>query len=172
MEFAHGTGFDSEETDGEIEGCWESLGVEDFYTAAGDFVGCLFGEMVRVAFGVGNVACGTGDVVRWVRNICWESRAVENIQLVLGDVVEGREIDAKVLGQDGLGVSGKEFGDEEGIVFTERAFVEDEKEFDAGRAGLDAVRDSGWEEPDVALREIVGEGFAGFVDGIDADGAV
>lgn len=62
-------------------------------------------------------------------------------------MVKGGSIHAQVLGQDGFGIAFEELGDEKGAIFAEFSTVEDEEEFDAVVKGLDAVWDTGGEEP-------------------------
>lgn len=62
-------------------------------------------------------------------------------------MVKGRGIHAQILGQDGFGIAFEELRDEKGAVFAELSTVEDEEEFDAVVEGLDAVWDTGGEEP-------------------------
>lgn len=62
-------------------------------------------------------------------------------------MVKGRGIHAQVLGQNGFGIAFEELGDEKSAIFAEFSTVEDEEEFDAVVEGLNAVWDTGGEEP-------------------------
>lgn len=62
-------------------------------------------------------------------------------------MIKGGSIHAQVLGQDGFGIAFEELRDEKGAVFAEFSTVEDEEKFDAVVEGLDAVWNTGGEEP-------------------------
>ena len=126
--------------------------------------------MVRVRGGLGDGAGGARDVL--LGDVGREGRAGEDVELAVGEVVEGRDVGAEVLRDDGFWVALEELRGEEGVALVEGAVVEDEQKLGPVRAGLDRVRHPGGEKPDVARLEIVDERLADVVCGGHAHGAV
>lgn len=72
---------------GKVGGHGEGGWVDDFDGAAGDLVGGLLGEVVGVAFEAGDEAGGGGDIL--FADVGGGRSAGEDVEFVLGDVVEG-----------------------------------------------------------------------------------
>lgn len=170
LHLAHSAGLYSDEGAGEVFGRGKAERVDDFDGAAVHFIRLLLREMVRVRLIQRNDPSGTRAIL--IRYIGRRLRPRENIQLPAGQIIKRRDIGAQVLGEDLLGRAFEEFRDEGGAALREAAVVEDEQEFGAVAEGLDAVRDPGGEEPDVAGLEVVDENFARFVARDDAYAAV
>jgi hypothetical protein len=64
-------------------------------------------------------------------NVCGWSGAREDKEFAGRDVVEGGDGEVKILAEDGFRVMREDLGSEEGVVFGERAVIEDEEELDA-----------------------------------------
>lgn len=142
---AHGSRLDSEQTHGKVLGDGKCRRVQQFHTATRDFIRFLLREMIRVAAIARNRTRRPRDIL--LRDVLGSGCARQDVQLSRGQMVKGRGIHAQVLGQNGFGIAFEELGDEKGAVFAELSTVEDEEEFDAVVEGLDAVWDTGGEEP-------------------------
>lgn len=86
------------------------------------------------------------------------------IKLVRRNVVESTGIRLEILGQNADRVAQESLGDQEGRVLAEVALVEDQEELAALVKCLNAVRHSGWEEPNIAGTDVVDEGRALLID--------
>lgn len=142
---AHGSRLNSEQTHGKVLGDGKCRRVQQFHTPTRDFIGFLLREMIRVAAIARNRTCRPRDIL--LRDVLGSGCARQDVQLSRGQMVKGGSIHAQVLGQNGFGIAFEELGDEKGAIFAEFSTVEDEEEFDAVVEGLDAVWDTGGEEP-------------------------
>lgn len=142
---AHGSRLDSEQTHGKVLGNGKCRRVQQFHTPTRDFIRFLLREMIRVAAIARNRTRRPRDIL--LRDVLGSGCARQDVQLSRGQMIKGGSIHAQVLGQDGFGITFEKLGDEKGAIFAEFSTVEDEEEFDAVVEGLDAVWDTGGEEP-------------------------
>jgi hypothetical protein len=170
VDLAHGAWADGDERGRDVGGDGEGLGVEDLDLAAFDAQRLLLRPVVGVALVYGGEAGGAGDVLR--RDVAGHLRAGEDVQLVLGQVGELGHVGAQRLGHDALRVAQEHLGDQRGALLAEGARVEDQQELGALWAGLQRVRHTRGEEPDVARVQVVDKVLALFVHGGDAYRAV
>lgn len=111
MHFAHCARLNGHECGGEIGSNGEGGCVDDFYGTAGDSVGLLLREVVRVGIFLGKGAGGTSLVLSGDIGGC--GCAIENVELFLGKVVKGGDGGLEVFGEYGFGVAEHHFADED-----------------------------------------------------------
>ncbi len=93
----------------------------------------------------------------------------ENIEFLIRQVVEDAFRPAKVFYEYLTRGVAQPVGEQESAVLTEVAVVEYEEEFGAVRfEALDAMGNAGWEEPEIALANVIDEGAAVLIYSGDA----
>src|SRR5690606_17369954 len=121
--------------------------VQDLYRAAGNGVGSLLGPVVRERGVAGDRAGRRSDGL--LRDVSGRRSAVEGVELVLREVLEGVNVGLQVLAEHLDRVPEEQLGHQEGTVLGEVPLVEHEQELGSLFEGLDTVWDTSWEEPHV-----------------------
>lgn len=96
VNLAHAAWMHGDHGSGEVVGDGEGQRIDDLDGSAFHLVGGLLGEMVGVALALGNNARAAGHIL--LADVGWRGRAGEDVQFVLGDIVEGGDGEVKVLG--------------------------------------------------------------------------
>jgi hypothetical protein len=97
---------------------------------------------------------------------------VENVELVSGQVLEGIDRSAEVLGQDRARGTSKHLRDKESSILVKVTLVKDKQELSTVLECLDRVRNTGGEEPDISLAKVVSEGLRLVVDSCNTNTAL
>ena len=165
VDLAHGTRLDCHQSGAEIICDGESGRIDELDGAAGDFVGCLFGPMIGVGDVFRDASVWTGDILSGEVAGC--GCAGEDVKFVLGGVFKSGDVCPEIFGQNRFWSAKKELGGEKRVLFGKGAGIKDQKKFGTFAEGLDGVRESSREEPDISCVEIVIGGLAIIIDGSD-----
>ena len=105
VDLTHCSRFNGEESHGEVTGDRKRRWVDDFDGPAGNGQRSLCRQVIAVGFVLGKTAVGSvyAGAGFFERLLC--GRAVEDVSLVGGYVVEGADVSLEVLGQNFLGVA-------------------------------------------------------------------
>jgi hypothetical protein len=123
-----------------------------------------------VAGGATKESTGSGCVL--LADILGLRSTVENVELVLGQVLERIDRGAEVLGQDRARGTSKHLRDEESSILVKVTLVKDKQKLCTVLECLDRVRNTSREEPDISLAKIVSEGLGFVVDSCNTDTAL
>lgn len=170
VKLSHSTRLNSDQSSRECGSNGESGGVQNLDGTSGGFECLLLRPVVCVAGGAGQDAVGASDVL--LANVLRLRSSVEDVELVVGQVLEGIDRGAEVLGQDRARSSGKHLADEESSVLIKVTLVKDKQELGTVLESLDRVRNTGREEPNVTLAKVVSKGLRVVVDGRNTDASL
>ena len=170
VDLAHGARLDRDKGGTEVVRDGESGRVDDFDRAARDHVRLLLREMIGVRYVPGDTTVRAGDVLSG--EVARGRGTGEDVQLLLGGVVERGDVSPEVFGHDRLWSPHEELRGEEGVLFRKGAGVEDEQELGTLSKRLDGVRESGGKEPYISRIEVVISGLTVIVHDADPGASV
>lgn len=190
---AHRARLDREQGDGEVVGDREGRWINELHGTARDDKRSLSRPMETVRLIGGNMTGGAVDTGSSLLECPLRRRAVEDVALIRGEVLESAGISLEVLGEDLGRVAEEHLGDEIRVVFGEIALIEHEQKFYTRLSRLNGVGHACWEEPESSIStcesvtlqdllqdnspkipgfEIVDIRLAVLVDSCDADTAI